>query len=93
MLLPKISKSTVNNVTTEFFRNDNIVYLANKVKQLNEHDPVLAAAVNDLCGQVFVENDDADETSKSVNKMRAIAICLVLLNVVNTQMEIDWLKA
>jgi hypothetical protein len=93
MLLPKISEATVENVTNEFFRGESIVYLAGKIKQLNEHDPVLMTAVNDLCNQVFVGHDDADEGTKSLNKMRAVAICLIVLNVVNTQMEINWLES
>ena len=94
MLLPKIDESTVANITTEFFRTDNVFhYLANKMNQLNEHNPTLMTAINDLSNQVFIVHDNAPEEEKWINRARVMSISLLVVNMINTQMEIDWLKS
>lgn len=94
MLIPKIENSTIENVTNEFFRAElPFVYLAEKLEQLKNHNPLLLIALNDLTKQIFVEHDDSDEATKTVNQVAAISIALVVINCINTQMEIDWLKA
>lgn len=94
MLIPKVENSTIQNVTNEFFRAENVFqYLADKMNQLTEHNPDLMSAISDLSYQVFVVHDDASENEKAVNRARAISIALIVANCINTQMEIDWLKA
>lgn len=93
MLLPKIEESTIENITTEFFRADNVfLYLSNKMNQLNEHNPNLMTAISDLSYQIFIEHDNTSNEEKAVNRARAISIALLVANAINTQMEIDWLK-
>jgi len=93
MLIPKIENSTINNVTREFFRAGlPFLYLNEKIDQLNENNPNLLLAINDLTKQIFIDHDDSDEATKIVNRMRAAAIALIVVNCINTQMEIDWLK-
>lgn len=92
MILPKIHPSTVENLTNEFLRSEPEKYIYSKIQQLNEHNPDLLNSIEGLAETVFVANDDASEVDKYVNKLRAIAVCLVIVNIINTQMEIDWLK-
>lgn len=93
MLITKIQKSTIGNITREFFRTETPYnYILAKVEQLENHSPELMEAINTLANELYVVHDDADEDSKRVNKLRAIALCLVVVNCINTQMEIDWLK-
>lgn len=93
MMLPKIQQSTIDNVTNEFFRAKLPVdYMFNKMERLKEHDPELLGVINDLSHKMFVEHDDASPEDKIVNRMRAVSLALVVINCVNTQMEIDWLK-
>lgn len=94
MMLPKIDASTFENVTSEFFRAElPLLYLKEKTNQLNEHDHNLLESIVTLSEKIFVDNDDASDHDKGVNKARAIALALVVVNLINTQMEIDWLKA
>ena len=92
MMLPKISQSTFDNVSREYFRGDSMDYILNKIDQMGESNKPLLQCINDLANGVFVDSDDASEDDKRVNKMRAVACMLILSNVINTQMEIDWLK-
>lgn len=94
MLIPKIEQSTIDNITAEFLRAETPYnYILNKISQLEEHSPELMESINILADQLYVRNDDASENDKLVNKLRAVALALVVVNVVNTQMEIDWLRA
>lgn len=92
MMLPKISQSTFDNVSREYFRGDSMDYILAKIDQMGESNKPLLQCINDLANGVFIDNDDSSEEDKRVNKMRAVACMLLLSNVINTQMEIDWLK-
>ena len=92
MLVPKILDSTIENATNEFFKRGDVSYLEDKIKQLSEENPNLLNSINILSHSLFVENDDSDDNESQINKMRAVALCLVIINLINTQMEIDWLS-
>lgn len=94
MLIPKIEQSTIDNITVEFLRAETPYnYILDKISQLEEHSPELMESVNSLADRLYVHYDDASEDDKLVNKLRAVALALVVVNIVNTQMEIDWLRA
>ena len=93
MLIPKIEKPTIDNVTREVLRSDESYnYIIDKKKQLKEHCPELLDVINSLADRLYVHYDDSNEDDKLVNKLRAVALGLVVVNLINTQMEIDWLK-
>jgi len=92
MMLPQISQSTFDNVSREYFRGDSMDYILAKIDQMSVDNKPLLQCINDLANGVFVDNDDSSDEDKRVNKMRAVACMLVLSNIINTQLEIDWLK-
>lgn len=93
MLIPKIEQSTIDNIVREFFRAEEpLDYIINKISQLEEHCPELIKTINSLADHLYVHYDDASDDDKLVNKLRAVALALVIVNCINTQMEIDWLK-
>lgn len=93
MLIPKIEKSTIDNVTREFLRSDTPYnYILDKISQLEEHCPELIDTINSLADRLYVHYDDSNEDDKLINKLRAVALTLVVVNCINTQIEIDWLK-
>lgn len=92
MLIPKINKSTVDNITNEFLRTTSFDYILDKIDQLSVENPALLECVKTLAKTIYVDNDDASEIDKKVNELRCVAICLIIINVINTEMEIEWLK-
>lgn len=93
MMLPKIQQSTFDNVSREYFRGDSMDYILAKIDQMGDSNKPLLQCINDLANGVFVDGDDSSDDDKRVNKMRAVACMLLLSNVINTQMEIDWLQS
>jgi len=92
MLIPLINESTIENLTNEFLRTNPLDYVKEKVYQLKEENPLLLGCIAETAEIVFVQEDDAPEEDKLINKWRAIAFALLVLNIVNTEMEIEWLK-
>lgn len=92
MLIPQIQESTVQNLCNEFMREGMGEYLKNKVDILADSNPHLFISICSLADNLFVIHDDSPSEDKMVNKMRAIALTLVAINLINTEMEIEWLK-
>ena len=92
MMLPPINQSTFDNISREYFRGDSMDYILSKIDQMSEENKPLLQCINDLANGIFVDNDDSSEDDKRVNKLRAVACMIILSNVINTQLEIDWLK-
>ena len=91
-MLPPINQSTFDNISREYFRGDSMDYILSKIDQMSVSNKPLLQCINDLANGVFVDNDDSSDEDKRVNKMRAVACMLILSNIINTQLEIDWLK-
>lgn len=93
MMLPKIQQSTFDNVSREYFRGDSMDYILAKIDQMGDSNKPLLQCINDLANGVFVDGDDSSDDDKRVNKLRAVSCMLLLANIINTQMEIDWLQS
>jgi hypothetical protein len=83
MMLPKINVKVGENVVDEAAR-DPVKYVSRKALLLNKENRVLSKMVHKLATQL--SEGDTDEYNHLYYAM------LLVLNVVNTQMEVDNLK-
>lgn len=95
MTLPVVQESTIDNVTNEAFKREIFPYCFEKLKAMEKTNPNLLEAISVISGKLYLENESDDVTPevREVNRLRCVAGMLIIVNLINTQMEIDQLKA
>lgn len=93
MTLPLITESTIDNVTNEAFKRDVFPYCFAKLKELEKSNPNLLEAISVISKHLYVDHDDeVNPEIREVNRLRCVAGMLIVINMINTQLEIDQLK-
>ena len=94
MNLPEITESTIDNVTNEAFKRDVFPYCFSKLKELEKSNPNLLEAISVISKQLYMEHESTDvaDEIREVNRLRCVAGMLIVINLINTQMEINQLK-
>jgi len=92
MLIPKINVSTIDNVSSEFFRKNTFDYIQEKTFQLVDENLNLISCIKILAKSLYVDHDDCSNEEKIINEQKAVALALIVVNLINTEMEIEWLK-
>ena len=84
MLLPKVSPEVCDNVYREAMRHNPVQYGEEKCLELVEENPALSTIIHAL----------ASETSQGDRDLytRIYFALLVVVNIINTQIEVDDLK-
>ena len=93
MSLPVITDSTIDNVTNEAFKREVFPYCFSKLKELEKSNPNLLEAISVISKRLYVDHDDETNTEvREVNRLRCVAGMLIVVNMINTQLEVDQLK-
>lgn len=93
-MIPMITESTIDNVTREAFKRDVFPYCFEKLKEMNKNNPHLLEAISVISSQLFMHNEteDVSEEAREINRLRCVSGMLIVINLINTQLEINELK-
>ena len=82
-MLPILESSSVDNVAREIIHCGGVLpYTIDKIDLLKENNPELLNLIESL----------SESVSCNLNRIQCIAICVAVVNSIQTQCEIDWLK-
>lgn len=82
-MLPILESSSVDNLEREIIHSGGVLpYTIDKIDLLKENNPELLNLIKSL----------SESVDGRYNRLQCIAICVAIVNCIQTQYEINWLK-